>query len=199
MTYSLRLLTPSRRIPAIHQLQQDINIAWPHASLIPEAPARHPWEQILVRLRTIGDLGLVCRVPLTGEPRAIARRQKLIQDMQQGRPLSAVRWLQRYMDKSLYLYEIHPTEEVQVLHGWETLLSLRLALWEQVRGIFHTRDEGFTNPAGDLILWEYPPSATGTVPAAVYHAGRFRSFSLNLASPAQRNAFLKGKKPPAKP
>ncbi|TWI76771.1 hypothetical protein LZ24_00392 [Desulfobotulus alkaliphilus] len=195
MTYTLRLFTTEKRVPSIPQLQQEMSTVFPAIPLIPENPGQYPWEQILVRDPENRDLALLCRIPLTDSPLAEARKEKLKEEIRYGRPLSGARWLEKYFRKITTLYEIHPMEEVQSHKGWEVLLHLRLSLWEQVRGIFHTRDEGFTNPQGDLILWEYPPSATGVVSAAVYRFGQFRSFSLNLASPSHRAAFLKGEKP----
>lgn len=195
MAYCLRILTPQETPPSLPRLMGDLQLSWPGLRLIPEGSETRPWEQILVQLADGTDLALLCCILLDKHPVALARKKHLLEEVAQGRPVSAARWLKGYIGKVRMLYEIHPMEEVHLSHGWDILLSLRLALWEQVRGIRHTRDEGFTNPEGDLILWQYPPSATGLVPAAVYRFGRFRSFSLNLASPRHRQAFFQGKQP----
>ncbi|MDY0162101.1 hypothetical protein [Desulfobotulus sp.] len=195
MAYSLRILTPRNHTPSLGQLQADLASAFPGMELLPEDDAPPSWSTLLVRHPDGEDLALLCRVALDATPAGLARQGRIREEVRSGRPVSAARWLDRYLKKVRVLYEIHPMEEVNFSQGWDILLALRLSLWEQVRGILHTRDEGFTNPAGDLILWQYPASATGVVPAAIYRFGHFRSFSLNLASPRHRHAFFQGKIP----
>lgn len=193
----LRVLSVRETIPSLTRLRLRLKEAGLTADLIPVEGEDADWSQILILHQDAGEIGILNRLCVKTVAAAKSKRDHLRARASAGRPRRAARWLRRHIRSVSTIYEIQPLDGAGRDSGWEILQEIRLEIWETARGILHTEGEGFTSPAGDLILWEYPSTATGTVPAAIRRFGRFRSFRLNVSSPAHRRAFLAGKPPPS--
>lgn len=120
----------------------------------------------------------------------------IINTVKYKKPENASKWIQKYLKKTDHIYEFIPLPGMESEKDWNLLSKIYTEFWVYTRGVFQIQNEGFTNESGDLILWDMPFTAAGKRICAVKSfTNRWKTFEMNLESPAQRSAFFKGQVP----
>ncbi len=157
------------------------------------------WREIVLRLED--DEGeheiAIIRRARVDAPDGAELVEALREDAAEGEPASAVRWIHDFLTrvKVLYSFELHTG-------GREEALEVVRAVWwcilHNTGGIGQVDLEGFTNPEGDHILWQFTGRARASQPwqmALLDDDGRWTTFEMDLANAAHEQAFRAGRVP----
>jgi len=121
---------------------------------------------------------------------------RILSSLDDKRPVNAVKWVKKYLKKVKIVYAFIPVMDYEKDYNWTIFSELFIEVKAALGGIVQIKDEGFTNESGDIVVWEYPDSATGIQTMAVRKfPGIWKRFDMNLASIDQRKKFLSGKVP----
>jgi len=70
------------------------------------------------------------------------------------------------------------------------------AVWNAAGGILQADGEGFSNEAGNTILWQFSDGVTGDWNVGIIaSAGQWLNFKMDIGSQAHREAFWRGELP----
>jgi hypothetical protein len=121
----------------------------------------------------------------------------LLDDKNQVKPASAVKWLCQFMSRVKVLYEFRPMQAIKTDAGWEIFNEVWTNLRESMQGIVHLDDEGFTNEDGAQITWEYSGEETGDLKVAVLNerGEEWIEYTIDLANQEHKALFMAGKAP----
>lgn len=115
-----------------------------------------------------------------------------------AKPDSAVRWLTEYLKRvrTIYTLEVLDARPEGDAEDWEVVWAIQGAILESAGGILQADGEGYSNDAGDHILWQFDEDASGTWRMAVLdELERWQRFEMELSDAAARDAFLDGHVP----
>ena len=115
-----------------------------------------------------------------------------------AKPDSAVMWLTEYLKRvrAIYTLEVLDARPEGDGEDWEVVWAIQSAILESTGGILQADGEGYSNDAGDHILWQFDEGASGTWRMAVLdELERWQRFEMELSDPAARDAFLGGRVP----
>jgi hypothetical protein len=120
----------------------------------------------------------------------------LVEEARSAKPASTARWVEGFLGTVRTIYAIRVLRGADADGGWDAIHTLRGALWRAADAIFHADAWGFSNTAGDHVLWRFLDFATGDRQMAVLdERGHWRRFVMDLGNEAHRAAFLRGSVP----
>lgn len=112
------------------------------------------------------------------------------------KPVSASKWLYKYLDKVKVIYAFHLFNASMKEENYPIIETIKSAIWSKVGGIFQADNEGFSNEDGYHILWQFSDDVTGEWNMAVKNFfGGWTNFTMDLGDETQRKEFLAGKVP----
>ena len=116
--------------------------------------------------------------------------RELIQDF---KPTSAVKWLDKYFDKVTVIYAFQLLNASMDDKMLSIVGSVKSTIWSKTGGIFQADNEGFSNEEGYHILWQFADEVTGDWNMAVIDFfGNWTNFTMDLGAQIQRQEFWEG-------
>ncbi|HET6253229.1 MAG TPA: hypothetical protein VFE32_04120 [Puia sp.] len=115
--------------------------------------------------------------------------------IREHQPLSAVQWLDNYLDRIKVTYAFRILDGAMLDDNFEVVNALRRTIWGKSGGLLQHDLEGFSNDEGYHILWQFPDDITGDKYCAVLDNGVWVRFRMDLGDPFQRMAFWAGEVP----
>jgi len=112
-------------------------------------------------------------------------------------PSTAVKWLCQFMSRVKVLYEFRPMQAINTEEGWQIFNEVWTNLRENLQGIVHLENEGFTNETGAQITWEYSTPESGDLKVATLNKNgtEWIEYTLDLANQAHCKMFMAGEVP----
>ncbi len=216
MSYCTRLLTPNEshvpasalegrlradRLPASIRVDEPATMGQEQVTLLDrlranirrEKAATEAWEQITILDKHRRELAIVERHRVAPQSLAEEELQELLDELDEAYPRSAAAWLAGYLPtvKVIYAFEISGALHTD---NWEPIQAIQGELWGTLGGILQADGEGFSNPDGSHILWQFPNDVSGPRNMAVLNqAGQWEVFEMELGNPKHRQAFRDGR------
>jgi len=124
---------------------------------------------------------------------------EFLDNLDQGGPPSAIRWLRNYLGqvRTIYAIRLHPEAILEHPDAIRAIGIFRETLRELLGGITEYDDFGFTNES-DRLIWLIPkivPKGTLDVAILDESTGEWAPYSLDLSKSDQLSAFLRGEAP----
>lgn len=111
-------------------------------------------------------------------------------------PASAAKWLNGFFDQVAVIYAIQVTAAGMEEDNYPIVIATQECIWDEVKGILHADEEGFSNEEGYHILWQFSDDIDGPWNCAVLNAdGQWENFCMELGDKAQEKAFKAGAVP----
>jgi hypothetical protein len=118
------------------------------------------------------------------------------EDIQNYKPVSAVKWLTNYFDKVKVIYAFQMLNAAFDDGNFEIISCIKAKIWNLTKGILQADHEGFSNDEGYHILWQFSDKVTGEWNCAVKNwLGKWNNFIMDLGDHTQREEFQNGKIP----
>jgi hypothetical protein len=154
------------------------------------------WANVILTRPSGDEIAAIHRRPVdageVGEEELLA----LVEEARSGRPASTARWVEGFLGTVRTIYAIRVLRGADAEGGWDAIHAVRGALWRAAEAILHADAWGFSNTAGDHVLWRCLDFETGDRQMAVLdERGRWRRFVMDLGNEAHRAAFLQGTVP----
>jgi hypothetical protein len=194
MGYYIRVLTRSKKIIPLSQLQKDLKKEGQDFSLTLERGTPKAWDQLLLSHSKGPEVAVVERNPVEKESLGQAELLEFLIDIQGEKPESAVAWLGQYLPKVKTIYAFQILKGAHVKDGWSGANCVRDSLW-RLGGIIQADGEGFSNEAGYHILWQFSDRVKGPWWMGVLKDKRWVHFQMQLGNRKQRGAFCRGEVP----
>jgi hypothetical protein len=119
--------------------------------------------------------------------------REIIQDY---KPISAVKWLQKYFDKIKVIYAFQLLNTAMDNDNFPIVNSIKTTIWNNIGGLLQADNEGFSNDEGYHILWQFEDDVKGEWSMAVKNIlGNWTNFTMDLGDKKQREEFWEGKVP----
>lgn len=198
MAYFARVLTPSEAVPDPRALHDYIRQEAADVRMLPADGAEQRWTSLELRAPDGGAVYCVVHRDVVDGAESLAAQEldEFRDEIEGCRPDSAASWLRSYFDRVRTIYAVEFRDEpasegrpsvagacLHAIHGW-------------VGGIMQADMEGFTNPDGAHILWQFADDVSGEWTMAVLGpGGAWRSFRMDLGDRRRRAAFLDGRVP----
>jgi hypothetical protein len=199
MAYYLRILSTSADPVPVGRLRKALTTTNPHALLEILEGDEATWEHIsIVAGQSKKSPIMMIERPLV-TPGSLGQEEldEFAESVPLAKPESAARWLLAFFTHVKTVYAMQILTEGMTDSGWQIIDAMRTVLWEHAEGIMQADDEGFSNPAGYHILWEFADNVTGPWYMALLRPdGTWANFQMDLGNRAQREAFLRGLVPP---
>lgn len=122
--------------------------------------------------------------------------QEFIDEIQDEQPISAVKWLNKYLKRVKVIYAFQMMNAAFEDDNHDIISTIKTTIWEKTGGIFQADAEGFSNEEGYHILWQFADDVSGEWNCAVRNIwGQWKKFKMELGNEKQRAEFLAGKVP----
>jgi len=122
--------------------------------------------------------------------------QEFKDEVLECKPVSASKWLYKYLDKVKAVYAFQLFNEAFTEENLPITEIIKSAIWSKAGGIFQADNGGFSNENGYHILWQFSDDVTGEWNMAVKNFfGGWTNFTMDLGDETQRKEFLAGKVP----
>jgi hypothetical protein len=192
--YYVRFLTPSDKVPTLDDLRSQLGVA---VKVELEAGDAESWEQILIKYDDERPIVSIERLPVSEGTDGQDVLDEFLEETKGCKPASAARWLAQYLPRVRTLYVIQFLRAALDDSGRPAVDDLLSYCFAKLTGIVQADGEGFSNEAGDHILWQFRNAAKGKWTMAVLNSSeQWVSFQMDLANPAHREAFWEGRVPP---
>lgn len=117
-------------------------------------------------------------------------------DILDYKPLSAARWLEKYLDNVKVIYAFQLLDGSMEDVNYLIVDSIRTVIWNKTGGILQADHEGFSNEEGSHILWQFSDEVAGEWEMAVIApSGHWSKFAMDLGDKTQREEFWAGDVP----
>jgi hypothetical protein len=128
------------------------------------------------------------------DPTAVARELSSMSDALEGvEPRSGSQWVVDHLRdvKTIYRFTPHSGDE----EALDALRAVLIGIQNETRGLVYAEGEGWSNPDGDQITWEFSEQGNeGEWWVAVLNdAGEWQSYWIELSDPADQRAFREGR------
>jgi hypothetical protein len=118
------------------------------------------------------------------------------EEIEDGVPRSAAKWLTSYFDKVKVIYAFQMLNAAFEDNNYNIVNSIRTKIWNRTGGILQADGEGFSNEDGYHILWQFSDNVTGDWSCAVLNGfDEWEKFLMDLGDKTQRKEFQEGKVP----
>ncbi len=196
MPYYIRVLAEKDGHVPVTRLEQALSEIAPSARIALDDGTPEQWVQLLLAHADGTEIAVVERNPVLKGELGAEELQEFIEAVADEKPASAAHWLQSYLPSVKVIYAIQILNGTYTPPGWEAVRAVHLRLWEELGGILQADGEGFSNLAGQHILWQFSDSAKGSWEMAVLDAkGKWHAFKMELGNRSQRAEFLEGNVP----
>jgi hypothetical protein len=119
-----------------------------------------------------------------------------LENIQDHKPTSAVKWLQEYFDTIKVIYAFQLLNAAMDEDNFPIVNPIKTTIWNKIGGILQADDEGFSNDEGYHILWQFADDVKGEWNMAVRNTfGNWTNFTMDLGDKNQREEFWEGKVP----
>lgn len=194
MGYYLRVLSPSGNPMPLDTVRAALK-RWKKLKVVGDDGP--DWENAVVGLAKNPEESAILeleRNPVAAGSLGEEELDEFRDSLDGAKPASGVAWVTAYFKKVRTIYAVRLLSLADD-HG-DAVQAVMEAIRGAVGGIVQADAEGFSNEAGDHIVWEFSDDVEGPWNMAVLDArGRWRSFQMELGDPAHRKAFLAGKVP----
>ena len=195
MAYYTRVLSKDEEFPSFEELALVIREQHPEFRLSIEEGTEEEWEILLLSGLDEVEVALIERNPVWDGSISQDEIADFLEDLQDCKPNSGVRWLEDYLTEVKSIYAFQHLQGAEMVDGGNALHALRSALFERGDAIIQADNEGFTNEDGFHIVWQFSYSVSGPWNMGVLQDGVWQHFSMDLGDPDHRAAFLKGMVP----
>jgi hypothetical protein len=196
MAYYTRVLSKDEEFPTVEELADLLQAQHPGFKLTIEDGDEEEWETLLLSSDDEVEVALLERNPVFDGSAGQDEIADFLEDLQDCKPESAVRWLEEYFTEVKTVYAFQHLQGAELVDGGNALHALRSALWERGDAIVQADSEGFTNEEGFHIVWQFSDSVSGPWNMGVLQDGVWHHFTMDLGDPDHREAFLNGEVPP---
>jgi hypothetical protein len=123
--------------------------------------------------------------------------EEAVEDAEQSEPACNAEWVVEFLRGVKTVYSFQILSGVDVKDGWQYVRDLMHELCVGFDGIMHAEGEGFSNPTGYHVTWEFSDRVSGVWWMALYDAktDRWTCFQMELGNAKQRAAFRAGRVP----
>jgi len=195
LAYYTRVLSRDEEFPSFEELALVIREQHPEFRLSIEEGTEEEWEILLLSGLDEVEVALIERNPVWDGSISQDEIADFLEDLQDCKPNSGVRWLEDYLTEVKSIYAFQHLQGAEMVDGGNALHALRSALFERGDAIIQADNEGFTNEDGFHIVWQFSYSVSGPWNMGVLQDGVWQHFSMDLGDPDHRAAFLKGMVP----
>jgi len=196
MAYYIRLLTCKDANVSTDSIAEDLKENKIKAFLKIENEESENWDELTVLNSKSNEIFILERNDVKNNSIAINELNELNDEIENYKPITAVKWLKEYFKKVKTIYAF------QLLNNffddeknWDILACIKEKLWNDLDGIFQADNEGFTNTYGYHILWQFTDDVQGDWNMSVLQDKQWHNFKMNLGSKVQRKAFWDGQVP----
>jgi hypothetical protein len=168
----------------------------PNTQLIVEDGDEHNWRQLLLKHSNGQEIALIERDPAGRGEIGEEVVHRLIHEMEQARPRSAVNWLRTYLPAVKVVYAMQVLGGAEADEGWLAVHRIQAYLWKKFGGILQADGEGFSNREGRHILWQFESQQEGELDVAVLDkVGDWIPFTLRMDVASEVEGFQRGEVP----
>jgi hypothetical protein len=161
-----------------------------------ENETAYNWTVINVANSDGVDLMQIERNPVVDGELGKEELEEFREDIQNYKPTSAMKWLDKYFDKVKVIYAFQLLDASMNDNNFPIVGSVKSTIWSKTGGIFQADNEGFSNEEGYHILWQFSDDVTGDWNMAVKNFfGIWTNFTMDLGDQKQREEFWEGKVP----
>jgi len=154
------------------------------------------WTIIGVSSAAGADIMQIERNPVIEGELGKAEIEEFRDDIKGYRPLSAVKWLDKFFNKVKVVYAFQLLDASMDEENFPIVGSIKSTIWRKAGGILQADYEGFSNLEGYHILWQFSDDVTGDWNMAVRNIfGNWTNFTMDLGDQGQRKEFWAGKVP----
>lgn len=154
------------------------------------------WESVILRHPDGIEIAQIERNPVEEGELGAEELQEFVEDVPHYQPQSAARWLVDYFSRAKVIYTFQVLSGTDTGDGWSRLHAVYNTVWKAAGGILQADGEGFSNEAGNTILWQFGESAAGLWSVGVLTDGSWTHFEIDLANAEHREKFQQGLVPP---
>lgn len=195
MGYYTRVLSKDEDFPPLDELARWVRTEHPTYKLTLEEGEEEEWETLLLSGEDEVEVAVLKRYPVTDGSIGQDEIADFIEDTEDCKPESGVRWLHEYLAELKTVYAFQHLEGADTEEGGNVLHALRSHLWERGDAILQADNEGFTNEDGYHIVWQFSDSVSGPWNMGVLQDETWYHFAMDLGDPDHRAAFLSGEVP----
>jgi hypothetical protein len=195
MPYSTRVLSQEEDFPSFEDLAAFVRDGHPDCKLTLESGDAQDWESLLLATTDEVEIAVLERNPVDDGSTGQDEIADLLEDMQDCKPESSVKWLDGFLSEVKTVYTFQHLQGAETVDGGNALHALRSHLWERGDAILQADGEGFTNEEGYHILWQFSDDVSGPWNMGVYKDDLWHHFKMDLGDPGHRAAFLAGEVP----
>ena len=191
MGYYIRILGTNPDPFPKHQL---VSTALP-ATLAGEGDTED-WTELVLGHPSGAEIAFIERNIVVDGELGAEEIQEFLEEIAICKPESGAEWLREFLPAVKVIYAFQLLDGTDVDDGWTILHRVYGTLWKHAGGILQADGEGLTNLAGHTIVWQFSNSASGPWNCAVINKDAvWTAFQMDLANPAQRQAFQDGEVP----
>lgn len=195
MGYYIRVLALNDEPISIHEIKDLLSGTDLLMNIEVENGDTVQWNQIILKHDEELSVAIIERNP-TNKELGKKEIQEFIEEIEDYKPHSAVKWLKSFLPKVKVIYAFQILDGAEKRKGWEVLREVQGLIWNKLGGIFQADGEGFSNEDGYHILWQFSETVSGPWNMAVKGTfGGWTAFTMDLGDEEQRKAFCNGKVP----
>ena len=195
MGYYIRVLTLKDEFISLDEINDHLYKSNLSVTLEVEDGNANQWTQLILKHGEESHVAVIERNP-TNEELGEEEIQEFLEEIEEYKPDSAVKWLKSFLPKVKVIYAFQILSGADEGDGWEAIREVQGLIWNKLGGIFQADGEGFSNEDGYHILWQFSDSVTGPWNMAVKKTfGGWTAFEMDLGDKEQRQSFLNGKVP----
>lgn len=194
MGYYVRVLTPSEQHIRFRELRDAVAAESPKAMLAVDEGSDDHWRQLLLAHPDGTEIAILEHHGADDDLLA-EEIQEFRDEIADCKPQSGALWLKDYLQRIRAIYALQVLDGVNAADGWAIFGALKAAIWQRTGGIFQADGEGFSNPEGYHILWQFSETVSGNWWMGVLENGAWVHFEMDLGNPKHREAFLRGEVP----
>lgn len=195
MGYYIRVLATSDAPIKEQELIESLPTA-PPCKLLVASKDGTGWTELTLLHAAGPEIALIERDLVLPGSLGEAELGEFVDEIQECRPQSAVRWLSNYLPRVKAIYAFQLLSGTDVDDGWAAVHALQTYIWGNRGGILQADREGFSNEAGSHVLWQFSETVSGPYKMAVLDdTGTWTAFEMDLGDRRQRQSFFEGKVP----
>jgi hypothetical protein len=199
MSYYLRLLTPALKPMPAEALRKGLEAAGRDdiTLVVDETEDEKDWTAIVAYTAEGDAIGLLTR-DAAEKPDDLASEEleEFKDELKDALPKSGARWVREYLAKvkTIYAIQVMAAAETEAGEGVPGLILN--ALQQKLGGIIQADGEGFSNEAGDHVVWQFGDDVEGPWRVAILTPEKtWAAYEIELSNAAHREAFLAGRAP----
>ena len=192
MAYYIRILGKNPTPPALKDLQR----AAEPGVIESDQGVESEWNELTLKHKAGEEIALIERNVVAQGELGAEELEEFINEVADYKPASAATWLSEYLPNVKVIYAFQVLSGTETDDGWALLHQVYAAVWNAAGGILQADGEGFSNEAGNTILWQFSDGVTGDWNVGIItSAGQWLNFKMDIGSQAHREAFWRGELP----